>query len=66
VDCGLLGCDVVLVVTNVSAKDEKCQYNCRPVCALYNVASRVLLEKLIVTQMAKKFPDFMKPGGSLP
>jgi len=28
--------------------------------------SRVLFEKLIVTQLVKKFPDFLEPEGSLP
>jgi hypothetical protein len=28
--------------------------------------SRVLLEKLIVTQLVKKFPPFMKPEWSIP
>jgi hypothetical protein len=31
-----------------------------------NPRSRVLLEKLTVTQLVKKFPAFMGPEGSLP
>jgi hypothetical protein len=30
------------------------------------IRSRVILWKLIVTQLAKKFPPFMEPDGSLP
>jgi hypothetical protein len=43
--------------------ESKCDYN-----LLYQLTlwSRVLLEKLIVAQLVKKFPAFMAPEGSLP